>query len=218
MSRILAQHGIEQFVYSWLSKFRNASDLRNVKKYMEKAVQQIQFFLDPPCCDDPNASVDYRRLDNDLTRFISAQLAQANFDRRKWRKSLERTISALNNKIADPCCQSFVSISYEFTVDEGVTNPILRFVSEDESFSQDITEGGNGTVNAPIGVLLRVYVLSDIGQDCSDIAVLGDGVEPDDFNCNTSGIVGCIDLSFTPLEDIGYVVTAFIPNSDVCGE
>lgn len=104
MARILAQHGIEQFVYLWLSKFRNDANIRRERRYMEKAVKQLQFFLDPPCCIDPNATIEYRRLDNDLTRFIAAQIAQGAFDRRKWKKSLERAILALNNKLEDPCC------------------------------------------------------------------------------------------------------------------
>jgi hypothetical protein len=103
MARVLAQHGIEQFIYAWLARFRNTSDTRKYKKYMEKAVKQLEFFLNPPCCVDPEATIEFRRLDNDLTRFIAAQLALS-LDRRKWKKSLERAILAINNIIDDHCC------------------------------------------------------------------------------------------------------------------
>lgn len=103
MARILAQHGIEQFVSFWISKFRNSNELRQEKRYVEKAIKQIEFFLNPPCCVDPEATIEFRRLDNDLTRFISAQIAQEAFDRRKWKKSLQRAINALK-ALLDGCC------------------------------------------------------------------------------------------------------------------
>jgi hypothetical protein len=103
MARILAQHGIEQFVYFWLNKFRNDAEIRRERRYMEKAIKQLEFFLNPPCCVDPDATIEFRRLDNDLTRFIAAQIAQGAFDRRKWKKSLERAIDALQLRL-DGCC------------------------------------------------------------------------------------------------------------------
>lgn len=112
MARILAQHGIEQFVHFWLSKFRNDAGIRRERRYMEKAIKQLQFFLNPPCCVDPDSTIEFRRLDNDLTRFIAAQIAQGAFDRRKWKKSLQRAIDALQARL-DGCCDDSETILWE---------------------------------------------------------------------------------------------------------
>lgn len=111
MARVLAKHGIEQFVIFWISKFRNDANIRSQRKFIEKAIKQISFFLNPPCCIDPEATIEFRRLDNDLTRFITAQLANK-LDKRKWKKSLERAKTALENLLVDPCCPP--------TSDEGI--------------------------------------------------------------------------------------------------
>jgi hypothetical protein len=99
-----AKHGIESMVLVYLNKYRYANDIRSQRRFMEKALRQLQFFLNSPCCDDPEAVVEYSRLDNPLTIYIAAQLAVPTFDRRRWRKSLERAIRAIQKKLNDPCC------------------------------------------------------------------------------------------------------------------
>jgi hypothetical protein len=103
MARVLAQSNIEQFTKAFLSKFRNANEKRSIRPYVQKAIVQINFFLDPPCCDDPEASVTFARRNNSFTQYIAAILNNE-FDRRKWRKSLIRTVTFLREFLVDPCC------------------------------------------------------------------------------------------------------------------
>jgi hypothetical protein len=205
MARVLAQHGIEQFVYAWLNRFRNVSETRKYKRYLEKAVKQLQFFLNPPCCLDPEATIEFRRLDNDLTRFIAAQLALS-LDRRKWRKSLERAITALNNIINDPCCEE-MEVTFNFFSDGfDTTDPItiqIRDTSNDavlfetspldfndpETFIQVGQVAGNIT-EYKICVLLDqnseniYYLIDDIAEETimevsdSGIYVCSEGLSP----------------------------------------
>lgn len=95
--------GIESFVEGYLAKFRNSSEKRKVRPYVEKAVIQLSSFLNSPCCDDPNAVVAHGRRSDGLNQYINAVLNNK-FNRRKYGKSLDRAITLLNNFLTPPCC------------------------------------------------------------------------------------------------------------------
>lgn len=98
------QSNIEQFVRFYLSKFRNSTEHRGEKIYIEKAIAQIDFFLDEPCCLDPEASITFARRDNSLTRYLTS-IFNNKFDKRKHRKSLLRAKKLLQNFLGLLCCE-----------------------------------------------------------------------------------------------------------------
>lgn len=171
MARVLAQHGIEQFVLLWISKFRNKANIRSQRKFIEKAIKQISFFLNPPCCLDPEATIEFRRLDNDLTRFIAATLANK-LDKRKWRKSLERAKLALENLLIDPCCPA-VAVTGIIRVDENVGTADIASVTVQGLPGSPVFLTG---ANIPLfgGQLGEFTIQSGVRV----ITVSGDNVEP----------------------------------------
>lgn len=111
MARTLNQSNIEQFVDSYLSKYRNANNKRSIRKFVEKAIKQINFFLNNPCCDeDAETTIEYSRSDNEMTRYITA-IFNNKVDRRRTRKSLLRTRKLLQNFLNDPCCCTQVELT-----------------------------------------------------------------------------------------------------------
>ncbi len=130
---------VEQFVDAYLSKFDKVNKLRGERKYIIKAIKIIEFFLDSPCCDDPDATISFSRLNNQMTNFIKANLIKEIFDRRKFRKSLERTLKQLRAVIYDPCCFEFVPFNIEDLDDFGESG-IITFIGQD----------GQGTFSIPV--------------------------------------------------------------------
>jgi len=103
MARKLSESNIEQFVKGYLAKFRNVSEKRELRPFIQKAIKQLNFFLNVPCCLDPETTISFGRRDNALTTYINAILNNK-MDKRKWRHSLERARDLLSNFIFDPCC------------------------------------------------------------------------------------------------------------------
>lgn len=173
MSRILAKHSIEAFVKVYLSKFVKTNNLRKERRFIEKAIKQIEFFLNPPCCLDPDASITYSRLDNDLTRYINAQFTVESFDRRKWRKSLERAKLALYNSINNPCCLVTIDIQWSNTLP---ANHRLLFVDElGNEFRTSIIGAGPQTLTlADNAYKVCVEVLVDLGEGTFELTKDGD--------------------------------------------
>lgn len=96
--------GIESFVKFYLAKLKNVNNLRIERRFMDKAIQQIDFFLNSPCCDDPDTVIEFSRFNNELTRYIAAQFKTESFEKRRYRKSLVRARKALNDFLNRPCC------------------------------------------------------------------------------------------------------------------
>lgn len=97
------QSNIEQFVENSLKKFRNANEKRAVRPFIEKAIKQIDFFLDATCCENPEDSIEFSRRNNAITNYISAIFSNQ-FDKRKYRKSLLRTKKLLQSFLDPFCC------------------------------------------------------------------------------------------------------------------
>lgn len=119
---------IEQFVEGYLRKFRNKGNFAAERPFLDKSIKLIDFFLGYPCCVDPDGEVTFARRDNILTRFIKANSVPGYLDRRKWRKSLERTKTLLRNMLYDPCCLIPFTFSADATSDcfgEGVSIPVI---------------------------------------------------------------------------------------------
>lgn len=99
----LRQSGIEQFVIGYLAKFRHVTNKRSKRRFIQKAISLIGFYLDRPCCVDGEVSISYSRFNDDLTRYVANTL-NGPFDRRRYKKSLERARNLLENFLNDPCC------------------------------------------------------------------------------------------------------------------
>jgi hypothetical protein len=95
--------GIESFVEGYLAKYRNSNNKRAVRRFVEKAIIQINSFINPPCCDDPDAVTGHGRRSDGLNMYLHATLDNK-FNRRKYGKSLDRTLTLLNNFLNPPCC------------------------------------------------------------------------------------------------------------------
>jgi hypothetical protein len=169
MARKLKEFNIEQLVRAFLSKFRNENEKREVRRFIQKAIKQIDFFLNSPCCDDLDATIQFGRGNNALTTYITA-IFNNKQDKRKWKHSLQRTRDLLFNFIEHPCCDP---INGNISVDAlaglagnagvlffDIDTSLVNFVS---GTNFPIEAGQSGIFNARPDIY-KVTVLADNNQ------------------------------------------------------
>jgi hypothetical protein len=187
MARKLSESNIEQFTKAFLSKFRNANQRRAVRPFVEKAIKQIDFFLNPPCCDDPEASIEFSRRNNSLTQYISAILNNK-VDRRKWGKSLQRTKDFLYQFLAPACCDTGDN-SYSLTF-VGTTGRLIISLDNIEKINVT-TNGATDNIILVPGQSVKITLINFLTgfclSFCSNIEVVvtnddGDIIDTLHFN------------------------------------
>lgn len=172
MPRKLQESNIEQFVRAFLSKFRHVNEKREVRPFIEKAIAQIDFFLNPPCCENPDATITFARRNNALTTYIHAILNNK-FDKRKWRRSLLRARTLLFNFINDPCCHEILVLldGLRLTSDNALTD---EFALGPYTPLVDVTVTSFKMANAETHYIISVVVPKLGGPDSpSDYAIGG---------------------------------------------
>lgn len=101
MTRNIKSHPVEKLVKGYLTRFKSTSNTRNEKAVIDKAAKLIGISLHNPCCQPAEEVI----LGRNETYFIVQLRALLNgVDVRKWRESLERAKTALENMISNPCC------------------------------------------------------------------------------------------------------------------
>lgn len=139
---------IEQYTEAYITKIKGGNKLRSERKYLQKTLNIIEFYLGAPCCeqnDSEPGSVEFSRLDNSLTVFVKNNLNDA-FAKRKYRKSLERTQRLIRQTLINYCCDPFeitVTFNQEQEDDAQVTftdeNGVIVFSTDTSSDLQTET-------------------------------------------------------------------------------
>lgn len=160
---------LEIFVETYLKSLKSHLIRKSDRKYIQKAINMITAITtDSPCCSSPTEIINlFTPFDNKLTNTVRVFLT--GIDRRKYKQSIERTISLLNNSILSPCCIipvtfKLYSENFEYS---NVSVAIKIFTENDVLIFETLPL--NGTIerqiqiaNIPNGRYKISVVLSDI--------------------------------------------------------
>lgn len=153
MSRKVKAHPVERLVDTYLKKFAKTSNTRGGKQIIEKASKLIGIALHDPCCQPAEEIILGLKEDYLLVQLTSMLNG---IDARKWRESLERAKTSLENKLNNPCCGTncpTVNVTHEL-LSILVGRDILQFsfcntsVYASSSNEPDLAEFLAGELNA----------------------------------------------------------------------
>lgn len=135
--RSINKSRLEIYIESYI-KIHPLRQVRN-KDFIRKAIVYIEQFLENTCCSDNDAIVDlHTRLDNELTRTVLHILQNISLKGNK--RSIERSLSLLENYLESPCCCTDIIVIFDETFLESYTTEDVRLRVLDNATSDILGE------------------------------------------------------------------------------
>lgn len=207
MPRRISQSQLELFVIAYLKRTRSKAVVRRERKYIQKTISLIiAITAESPCCTDDIAVIDlHTPYDNQLTN--TTRVLLHGIDRRKYKKSIERTILLLQNILTPPCCENIIvdfsgtALPHSCICDGTLIKFDLVGQSGQGTFSFEFFKGENASISLPPNI-------TGLFNMCVDYTMCSSGFSENSLKIQPKDSLGV---------NIGLAFHVYYTNAPQCG-